>query len=66
MYIYGPVVLARNLLLSFNTDEQKYFNCRMQPLIFLVWQRGTAQSRQNRPPRYCGNTKQDKTQNLWY
>lgn len=38
----------------------------MQSLILLVWQRGTAQSRGVRPPRYCGNTEQDKTQNLWY
>lgn len=56
----GRVVLAHNFLLCFNTDEQKYLNCRTQPLILLVWQRSSAQSREVRPPRYWGNTTLDK------
>lgn len=62
---FGPVGLARNLLLWFNTDEQNYFNSRMQPLFLLVWQ-GYGPLQGGQAPRYCGNTEQDQTQNLWY
>lgn len=51
---FGPVVLA-NLLLRFNSDEQNDFNCRMQPLFLLVWQRNSP-LQEGRAPRYRGNT----------